>query len=256
MILLYDSTIKVTYAILDPKMERIKSLSVFFPAYNEEGNIARTINRAMAILPQIAREWEIIVINDGSTDKTGQIVNCLIKKEPRIKMIVHTPNRGYGAALKSGFYSARYQWIAFTDSDGQFDFDQIRRFLPLAEKADAIFGFREKRGDSFYRNLLQKVLSLVNRLLFGLKVRDVDCGFKMIKKEVIEKIPHLITESAITETELVVRIKRAGFKIAEVGVSHLPRKKGKQTGGNFKIIFKAGIEGLKLWGRMLQKEKE
>lgn len=236
-------------------MRKLKSLSVFFPAYNEEANIKKTVAKALAILPKIARDWEIIVVNDGSTDRTGQIVKRLIKKEPRIRMITHSPNRGYGAAIKSGFYQAIYEWIVYTDSDGQFDFAEIDKFLPLTDEADLILGYRLTRSDNFYRQILQKVLSLVNFILFGLRVKDVDCSFKMIKKEVIAKIGQLVTESAITETELVVKAKRRGFRFVEVGVHHLPRGGGKQTGGKIKIILKAGLEGLALWW-LLRREKK
>jgi glycosyltransferase involved in cell wall biosynthesis len=235
-------------------MKKLESLSVFFPAYNEEENIEGTVRAALKILPRIAQIWEVIVIDDGSKDKTPAIVKKLIKKEPRIRLITHSPNRGYGGALKSGLRQSRYRWIAFTDSDGQFDFSEINRFLPLTDKADLILGYRTKRSDNLYRQALQLILNLANFLLFGLRVRDVDCGFKLIKKEVVDKVGPLSTESAITETEFIVRAKRVGFKMIEVGVTHLPREEGKQSGGNLKIITKAAVEGLTLWWQLL-KEK-
>jgi glycosyltransferase involved in cell wall biosynthesis len=226
---------------------KIAAISVFFPAFNEQKNIKKTVSEAVKVLKRIAKNWQVIVVNDGSQDKTGEIVEGLIKKELRISMITHTPNRGYGAALKSGLYSAQYPWIAFTDADGQFDFSEIDRFLANKDKADLVIGYRLRRQDPFLRILIAKLLQIWNLILFGLWVRDADCGFKLVKKEVVDKIGPLKTESAITETEFLARAKKAGFKIFEVPVHHYPRKEGKQTGGDFKVIFKAIKESLNLW---------
>jgi len=228
-------------------MKKVSQLSVFFPAYNEEDNIKATVLNAKKVLQQVAREWEIVVVDDGSKDKTREIVFNLSKKDHRIRLVAHQKNRGYGGALKTGIYNCKYKLIAFTDSDGQFNFSEVKKFLPKLKKNDLVIGFRKKRTDSFYRRLMARALWLADLILFGLNVRDVDCGFKVFKKEVREKIGKLVTESAITETEFVVRAKKAGFKIAEVGVTHNVRTEGIQTGGKFSVIFKAGIEGLKLW---------
>lgn len=232
-------------------MRKLKSVSVFFPAYNEEENIAKTVKDAFQVLKKIADRFELIVVDDGSTDHTATIVKQLQKKIPQLKLIRHKKNRGYGGAVKTGLSRASYPWIVYTDSDGQFDFAEIKNFLPLASSADLILGYRIKRTDSLYRRFLQKILWLADLILFGLNVKDVDCGFKMIKKEVVKTIWPLTTESAITETELVVRAKRAGFKIAQVGVHHHARLEGEQTGGKLKIIAKAAWEGIKLWWQLI-----
>lgn len=226
---------------------KIAAISVFFPAFNEEKNIKKTVSDAVKVLQKIARNWEVIVVNDGSQDKTGRIVESLIKKEPRISMITHTPNRGYGAALKSGLSNAQYPWIVFTDADGQFDFSEIDEFLANQDKADLIIGYRLHRQDPLLRIFIAKLLQVWNLILFGLWVRDADCGFKLVKKEVVDKIGALKTESAITETEFLARAKKAGFKIIEIPVHHYPRKEGKQTGGDFKVVFKAIKESFDLW---------
>lgn len=232
-------------------MKKLPSLSVFFPAYNEEKNIKNTVEKAVKILPEIAKQWEILVVNDGSKDQTEPIVKELIKKDSRIRMISHTPNRGYGAAIKTGLYNSRYDWICYTDSDGQFDFAEIDQFLAQQDKGDLIIGYRIKREDPFLRLLIGKLLRLWDILFFGLNVRDPDCGFKLIKKEVVDKIPKLVTESGITETEFLVRAQRAGFKIVEVGVHHYPRKAGAQTGANPAVILKAFKETFSLWWSLL-----
>jgi len=237
-------------------MKKVSELSVFFPAYNEAENIKNTVLEAIKVLNETAQQWEIIVVNDGSKDNTIAVVNNLIKTNKKIRLVSHQTNKGYGAAIKTGLASARYKLIAHMDSDGQFTFAEIVKFLEKINQADLVLGYRFKRIDSLYRRILQKILWLADWILFGLKVKDIDCGFKLFKKEVVEKIGKLVTESAITETEFVVRCQKAGFKIIEVRVDHHPRLDGVQTGGKLKVILKAGIEGLYLWWILTIKEKQ
>jgi len=228
----------------------VEELSVFFPAYNEETNIENTVTKAMAVLKKTAKKWEIIVIDDGSTDRTGEIIKALIKKESRLRLITHTPNRGYGAALKSGLYHSRYNLITFMDADGQFDFGEITGFLETQRKtgADLVIGYYRQRQVPFYRILGSKLLwQPAVWLLFGLKVRDIDCGFKLLKKEVIEKIPKLEAERGpFISSELLIKAKQKGFKIVEVGVHHYPRKSGKATGASLKVILSGFLDLMRL----------
>lgn len=224
----------------------VEELSVFFPAYNEEKNIKNTVQKAVGVLKRIADKWEIIVVDDGSKDKTGEIVKRLMAHEPRISLITHTPNRGYGAALKSGFYNAKYTWIAFTDADGQFDFSEITKFFEKQRQtgADLVIGYYLKRAVPFYRILGSKLWELAVFLLFGLKVKDIDCGFKLIHKKVIEKIPKLESERGpFISSELLIKAKKSGFKIAQIGVHHYPRRAGKATGANLRVIL-SGLKDL------------
>lgn len=220
---------------------KVKELSVFFPAYNEEANIKATLAKALKILPTVARKWEIIVVNDGSKDKTGQIVEGLMRKEKRIRMITHRPNRGYGGAFKSGLYNSKYELIAFTDADGQFDFSEISRFLETKRKtkANLVIGYYLKRQVPFYRILGTKVLwEPLVWLFFGLKVRDIDCGFKLIDKKVADKIRDLEAERGpFINSEFLIKAKKNGFKIVEIGVHHYPRKEGAATGASLKVIL-------------------
>lgn len=229
-------------------MSPVKTLSVFFPCYNEEDNIFNTVSKAIKVLESLKLDnYEVIVVDDGSTDNTTAVVQTLTAKNPKIRLVNHNRNRGYGAALKTGFSSAKFDWIAFTDSDGQFDFREINQFFETAKTHQVIAGFRKRRSDSKFRRFMAFLLRIWDTVLFGLNLKDVDCGFKLIKKSVIDKIFPLVTESAITETEMMAKIHRAGFPIKQIGVVHHSRTEGVQTGGNFKVIFKAVIESLKLF---------
>jgi len=226
----------------------IKELSVFFPAYNEELNLENTIKNTLPILKETAEKWEIIIINDGSKDKTEQVAQSIIKKYKNddIKLINHHPNRGYGAALKSGLYAAKYPWITFTDADGQFDFKDIKTLISTQNKtkADLVIGYYLGRKVPFYRIWGSKVWQLAVFLLFGLKVRDIDCGFKLISKKVVDTIPKLEAERGpFISSEFLIKAKKAGFKIVEVGVHHFERHAGTATGSNFDVIL-AGLKDL------------
>lgn len=220
---------------------KIKSLSVFFPAFNEEANIESTVKKAKKVLKNITEKYEIIIVNDGSKDRTGEIADKLAKENKYIRVIHHHRNRGYGAALKSGLYNAKYEWIIFTDADGQFDFAEVKNFFEKQKEtgADLVIGHYLKRKVPFYRILGTKLLwQPAVRLLFGLKVKDIDCGFKLIKKDVIKKIPLLEAERGpFISSELLIKSKKSGFEIAEVGAHHYPRKAGRATGASLKVII-------------------
>jgi glycosyltransferase involved in cell wall biosynthesis len=233
-------------------MAKIDSLSVFLPAFNEEKDIAKTVLSVKGTLLKIADEWELIVVNDGSKDKTGEIVEDLIKKDSRIKIINHDVNRGYGASLKSGFYSARYPWIAFIDSDGQFDFSEITGFIEKQKEtgADLVVGYYKKRRVSYLKILTSKIWELLVFILFGLKVRDIDCGFKLVSKKVIEKVPKLESErGAFISSEFLIKAKKAGFKIVEIPVTHFPAGRV-GTGRKLNVIIQSFVDLFKLWRKL------
>lgn len=230
-------------------MVLIKEISVFFPAYNEEENIGKTVVSARKKLKQIAKEFEIIIIDDGSTDKTDEIIKKLSLTDERIKIVRHKQNKGYGASLISGFYNSKYEWIAFMDSDGQFDFLEIERFIQIQKKtnADIVAGFYIKRKVSFLRKLNTYLWQRLIRLLFKLNIKDIDCGFKLVKKEVINKIKPLKSQrGAFISTELLVKAKSKGFKIVEIPVHHFPREEGTPTGSNLRVILNSFKDLFKL----------
>lgn len=226
---------------------QVKSISVFFPAFNEEKNIAKTVEKAVSVLKNLKLDWEVLVIDDGSTDRTGKIADGLVKKNKHIK-IIHQPNGGYGMALRAGFANSKKDWITYTDSDGQFDFSEINKLIEKAETADAVWGYRLNRQDPFYRHLFAKGWALSVFLFFGIKLRDLDCGFKLIRSDVIDKIlPLQSTRGGMINAELAIKIKKNGFKINEVGVYHYPRVAGKPTGASFRVVIQSYLDLLKLW---------
>lgn len=229
----------------------VKNLSVFFPLYNEEGNIKDELEKAMRVLTKLGIEYEILLINDGSEDKTGQIADELAKENPRIRVIHHEKNLGYGEALKSGFYNARYDTIVYTDGDGQFDFSEVKLFLEKIEDYDLLIGYRIKRQDPFFRILFKKGWRLSLFVMYGLTLKDVDCGFKMIKRKVLQKIPHLQSQrGAMINAELAIKAKKYGFSVGQIGVNHYPRLSGKPTGASFKVIFRSYVDLLRLWWKL------
>ncbi len=233
-------------------MDSFKEISVFFPAYNEEENIENTVRKALKVLKDKFDLWEIIIVDDGSTDSTGKIADELARENKNIRVIHHNPNRGYGAAFKSGIYAAQYPWITFTDSDGQFDFSEITKFIDKQQKtnADLIVGYYKKRQVKKSVIITSKLWELLVFLLFGLHVRDIDCGFKLIRKEVVDKIPKLESErGAFISSELLIKAKQNGAKIVEVPVTHYPRAGGKPTGRNFNVIIQSFKDLFTLWRR-------
>lgn len=231
----------------------ISELSVFFPTYNEEENIENTVIKARETLQKIAGSWEIIIVNDGSKDNTGKVAGSLWGKDKRIRVVSHDSNRGYGASLKSGFYNSQYSWIVFTDADGQFDFSEIDKFIGKQREtnADLVIGYYLARQVPFYRKVNTFLWESVVFLLFGLKVRDIDCGFKLISKKVIDKIPRLESErGAFISSELLIKANRLGFKIVELGVHHYPRKAGKGTGAKLNVIIKSFVDLFRLWQKL------
>ena len=215
------------------------SISVFFPMHDEEGNIEPQVETALEVLRGYTDDFEVIVVNDGSKDRTGEIADRLQAEHPEVRVVHHEHNRGYGGAVKSGFEAATKELVFFTDGDRQFDLREIGLLLERIEDHDVVIGYRMKRSDPLHRSLNTFCWHKLVRLLFGLKVRDIDCAFKLFRREVLEKIGRLETEGAVLSTELLVKISRAGFRMAEVGVHHYPRPTGQQSGASLRVIARA-----------------
>jgi glycosyltransferase involved in cell wall biosynthesis len=216
----------------------IAGLSVVMPAYNEQANVAAAVERVSGVLQTLGIAYEIIVVNDGSRDRTGETVRGLQPRVPHLALVEHFPNRGYGGALKAGFAAAQHDWIAFTPSDNQFDFGEISLLMAQAGQADIVSGFRANRQDPFIRKVNAFGWNTVVRLLFGYLCRDIDCGFKLFKRDVLAHV-HIESNGAMIDTEFLAGARARGYTIADVPVTHLPRVAGHPTGANLKVIVKA-----------------
>jgi glycosyltransferase involved in cell wall biosynthesis len=231
-------------------MKKDISLSVVLPAYNESENIEKTVTHAVSYLKGTFRDYEVIVVNDGSIDGTPEIVERLATSNPRIILVNHPKNLGYGSALRSGFERASLDYIFLMDSDGQFDISDIDRFIPFLKSYDVVVGYREKRADPFIRSLNARLYHLFIRLLFGLKLRDIDCAFKMFPRSVYRAVRPIESGGALFSAEFLVKLRQKGFTIREVPVRHFPRRFGRQTGANLKVIIRMFKECWKLRGKI------
>ncbi len=216
----------------------MSSLSVVLPAYNEEANVERAVEGISSVAQQLGIDYEIILVNDGSTDRTGEIARELMQRVPSFRLVEHYPNRGYGGSLRAGFAAATGDLIAFVPADNQFDFGEISRLLERLDEADIVSGYRAERQDTFIRKLNGFGWNMLVRLLFGYLCRDIDCGFKLFRREVFERVT-IASDGAMIDTEFLAGARARGFRIAEVPVTHLPRVAGEPTGANLKVIAKA-----------------
>ena len=214
------------------------SLSVVLPAYNEEQVIASTVEQVTHELANLTTDFEVIVVNDGSTDRTGAVLSALQKLDRRIRVCTHTRNQGYGATLADGFAAATKDLTFFMDSDGQFDIRELKRFLFLIDAYDAVIGYRIQRQDTWMRKLNAWGWKLVINLALGMHVRDIDCAFKLLRTDFLQRHP-LETRGAMINAELLYRLNASGYTLREVGVRHLPRRSGRATGANPRVIGRA-----------------
>lgn len=221
---------------------RVPRLSYFFPAHNEEANLERLVEEALAALPGLAETFEIIAVDDGSQDATAAVAEALVERYPDIvRLIRHPVNLGYGAALRSGFGAARYELIAFTDGDRQFKVADIGRLIDRLGAPDGppvVVGFRIKRADPPIRTLYARVYRLANRIFFGLRVTDVDCACKLLRREALEGL-RVDSGGAFFSAELLIKLQAAGRAVAEVGVPHYPRTAGSASGANPQVVLRA-----------------
>lgn len=228
-------------------MTKFDELSIFFPFWNEEENVDSTVSKAIPVAEKVALKWEILMIDDGSSDKTLEKMHNLSAKDKRLLTISHIKNRGYGAALKTGFEKSKYKYVVFNDGDGQFDFSEISKFMEKIDDSDVVIGYRKKRIDHPFRHILMNLLKIWDLVFFGFHFKDIDCGFKLFKRQAIDKIMPLESEGAMITTEILAKLKRNKLKISQVEVHHYPRLFGDQSGGNIRVILRAVTESLILW---------
>ncbi len=229
----------------DPRPE----LSLVFPAFDEARNLGPLLDRALAIGQRLAQRFEIIVVDDGSRDGTAALLAARAAEHEQIRLIRHPDNRGYGAALRAGLREAQGELVFFSDADLQFDLGELALLVTHARDFDIVAGFRAPRRDPWGRRLLAACWGLGVRALFGLPVRDIDCAFKLFRRPVLQELP-IQSLSAFVNTEILVRARSAGFRIHQVPVSHHPRRHGRQSGANPRVIVRAVRELVSLYAEL------
>ena len=233
---------------------RVPGLSVFLPSHNEEGNVERVVRSWTAELPRVAEDFEVIVVDDGSKDRTGEIAERLAKEDSHVKVVRHPVNRGYGGAVISGIRAATLPYVLLCDGDGQFDPADIERLTPFVPEYDVVAGRRVRRADHLMRRINGKAWTTLVRVLLGITISDIDCGFKLFKREKLDGM-ELRAHGAMISTELVARLAGRNAKVKEVDVGHLPRLTGEQSGANLKVVARAFKELMALY-RELRAERK
>jgi glycosyltransferase involved in cell wall biosynthesis len=244
----------MTSNAIEPTLEgsvhtALQSLSIVLPCFNEAPNVAAAVAEANLAAERFAGRHEIVIVDDGSSDDTCAISASLAAHDPRVRVIAHHVNRGYGAALRSGIAASRGDWVLLTDADLQFDLTELQRFLPLVPDCDLVAGYRLDRADPLARRIAARAWNRLMRASFGVWVRDVDCAFKLVRGPAARALP-LSSDGAMVSTELLVRAGIAGWQVGEVGVHHRPRVAGEPTGGNIGVIVHAFRERRALLRRL------
>ncbi|MFA6186749.1 MAG: glycosyltransferase family 2 protein [Phycisphaerae bacterium] len=219
-------------------MDTVKSISVFFPCFNEQDNIERVVKSTVDCLKPLNIDYEVIIVNDGSKDNTAQVADALAASDNHIKAVHHKTNLGYGAALRSGFAAATKEFVFYTDGDGQFDIKELPALFKYMADYDIVSGYRLKRRDNLMRKLNAFCWTTLVCILFRMKIRDIDGAFKLYRRSIFNDIKMKST-GALINTEIFARAKNKGYKITQVGVHHYPRTAGTQTGAKLSVIIRA-----------------
>ena len=234
----------------------VPSLSVFFPAYNDEGNIGKVVDAAVKTLEEVGGEYEVIVVHDGSPDRTGEVADGLARRHPKVRVIHHEKNLGYGAALKTGFTNANNDYVFYTDGDNQFDVLEMRKFVALVDAglSDLVVGFRNRKQYTLYRKVVSFTYNLVLQVLFDLPYRDVDCAFKLVPRSLIDQID-ISSVDAFIDAELLIKAQQLGYSVTEVGVTHRPRETG-VSGVKTDVILRTIWEMARFYLQVRSEDKE
>jgi glycosyltransferase involved in cell wall biosynthesis len=232
---------------MPPPAPRTPGLSVFFPAYNDSGTIASLVITALKSARRLTDDFEIIIVNDGSADATAEIADELARAYPEVRVVHHERNRGYGGALRTGFAAATRELVFYTDGDAQYDPSEMRTLWDaLTDSVDLVNGYKISRSDPLHRIVIGRIYHHTVRLLFGLRVRDVDCDFRLMRRAIFDRIA-LEKDSGVICLEMMKKVQDAGFRIAEVPVHHYHRAQGRSQFFNFRRLFKTGVDVFGLW---------
>ena len=227
-----------------------EGISVFFPAYNDEASIAGLVTEALALLPGLTDDFEVIVVDDGSTDGTAAVLDGLAREDRRVRVIHHGVNRGYGAALRTGFASATKDLVFYTDGDGQYDVRELLLLRPLlVEGVDIVNGYKVQRADGWQRKAVGAAYNRLAHLLFSIPIRDVDCDFRLIRRRAVERV-ELVSSSGSICVELVHKLHRSGCVFAEVPVQHRPRVHGRSQFFTLRRVSRTALDLMSLWLRV------
>jgi glycosyltransferase involved in cell wall biosynthesis len=217
------------------------ALSLVFPVFDEEHNVGTVIRNALAVGEKLGGDFEVVIVDDGSRDGSPEIIDDWRKRDARVQVVRHADNSGYGAALRSGLRGATGELVFFSDADLQFDLDELGELLAHADRFDIVAGYRSPRRDPWPRAVIAAAWGLLVRVLFGLRVRDIDCAFKVFRRPVLDAIP-IQSIGAFVNTEILVRARALGATIQQVPVSHRPRRHGRQTGARPRVVLRALVE--------------
>ena len=230
-------------------------IAVALPAYNEEASLPRTVPPIVEALRRVTDDFEIVVVDDGSRDRTADVVRELSQQYPQVRLVQHPINLGYGAAVWTGITSGQKEFIFFTDADGQFDISELQKFIPFTKTHDLIIGYRAPRGDPPMRLVNAFGWKVFVTLLFGYVARDIDCAFKLFRREVLDQV-YVESRGAAFSAEFLIKARDRGFKTKEIPVSHHPREAGSATGNRPDVIARAFREMLTFWfkSRILRQE--
>jgi glycosyltransferase involved in cell wall biosynthesis len=229
---------------------KLNSLSLVFPAFNEEKNLPLLLKRVQRDVPLLAEDFEVIVVDDGSQDKTSDLLKDYAREFEWLRYVLHPENRGYGAAVTSGILAARKEYIFFSDADLQFDLRSLACFIPYLAEYKVVFGYRAPRRDNFMRICNAWLWKKLVGILFSLKVKDLDCAFKIFHKDVQQIIAKVKSKGAVFSTELLYHLSNEGWEWIELPVKHYPRQYGSQTGASLKVIFRAFLDLFLFWYRV------
>lgn len=227
----------------------LDSLTLFFPCYNEESNVGRMIEQAVKVGQEYGVDYEVIVVDDGSSDRTAEIVRAAAETDPRVRLVRHEKNQGYGAALRSGLRSATKDFVFLTDGDNQFQLSDIEKLFSKIDGCDVVAGYRIGRQDKAYRRFNGALWTRAVRLLFGLGVRDVDCAFKLFRRRCLQGL-EIESDHLLIHAEILARLKKKGCRIEEIGIPHYPRTAGKASATALPKVIKSLGELVRLYWRI------
>jgi glycosyltransferase involved in cell wall biosynthesis len=232
----------------------IAGLSVVVPVHDEEAAIGEVVRALVPEVARVASRFEVVVVDDGSTDDTAGVLEQLARTTPCLRVVRHGANRGYGAALRSGFGVARYAWVLVIDGDGQFDPAELGCFVAALDGHDGVIGYRARRADPLLRRVNTAAWNGLVRRLFGLTTRDLNCAFKLLPTALVQD-RLLVADGAVISAEILVRAARAGYRLAEVPIEHRPRRAGRASGARLHVVARAGVELLRLYRRTRREER-